>query len=97
MQMRFALAVNRPFFRRLPVLVFALLLIESDAMPASGAAFPDPVKTSFGQWFKIFFYTAEVYRQNYAAQHRSNPYIVTVSDPKVEKLKQMYPGCIRKR
>jgi peptide-methionine (S)-S-oxide reductase len=43
------------------------------------------------------FYTAEAYHQNYAAQNRFNPYIVTVSDPKVEKLKKMYPGCVRKR
>jgi peptide-methionine (S)-S-oxide reductase len=43
------------------------------------------------------FYTAEAYHQNYAAQNRFNPYIVNVSDPKVEKLKKMYPGCVRKR
>jgi peptide-methionine (S)-S-oxide reductase len=43
------------------------------------------------------FYTAESYHQNYAALNRSNPYIVSVSDPKVEKLKKMYPGCVRKR
>ena len=43
------------------------------------------------------FYTAEAYHQNYAAENRSNPYIVNVSDPKVEKLKKMYPGCVRKR
>jgi peptide-methionine (S)-S-oxide reductase len=43
------------------------------------------------------FYTAEAYHQNYAELNRSNPYIVNVSDPKVEKLKKMYPGCVRKR
>ncbi len=43
------------------------------------------------------FYTAEAYHQNYAALNRSNPYIVNVSDPKVEKLKKMYPGCVRQR
>jgi peptide-methionine (S)-S-oxide reductase len=43
------------------------------------------------------FYTAEGYHQNYAVRNRSNPYIVNVSDPKVEKLKKMYPGCVRKR
>ncbi len=43
------------------------------------------------------FYTAEDYHQNYAVQNRSNPYIVSVSDPKVAKLKKMYPGCVRKR
>jgi len=43
------------------------------------------------------FYTAEACHQNYAVQNRANPYIVNVSDPKVEKLKKMYPGCVRKR
>lgn len=43
------------------------------------------------------FYTAETYHQNYAVNNRSNPYIVNVSDPKVEKLKKMFPGCVRKR
>jgi peptide-methionine (S)-S-oxide reductase len=43
------------------------------------------------------FYTAEAYHQNYAAQNRSQPYIVNVSDPKIEKLKKMYPGCVRKK
>ena len=43
------------------------------------------------------FYSAEAYHQDYAALHRSNPYIVGVSDPKVEKLRKMYPGCVRKR
>jgi peptide-methionine (S)-S-oxide reductase len=43
------------------------------------------------------FYTAEGYHQDYAGRNRSNPYIVHVSDPKVEKLKKLYPGCVRKR
>jgi peptide-methionine (S)-S-oxide reductase len=43
------------------------------------------------------FYTAEGYHQNYAGLNRSNPYIVNVSDPKVQKLKKIYPGCVRKR
>lgn len=43
------------------------------------------------------FYTAEAYHQNYAALNHENPYIVNVSDPKIEKLKRMYPGCVRKR
>ena len=43
------------------------------------------------------FYTAEGYHQNYAGQNQDNPYIVNVSDPKVEKLKKLYPGCVRKR
>jgi peptide-methionine (S)-S-oxide reductase len=43
------------------------------------------------------FYTAEGYHQNYAVQNRSNPYIVNISDPKVEKLKKLYPGCVRRK
>ena len=43
------------------------------------------------------FYTAESYHQDYAGRNRSNPYIVNVSDPKVEKLKKMFPGCVRKK
>lgn len=43
------------------------------------------------------FYTAEGYHQDYAGRNRNNPYIVNVSDPKVLKLKKMYPGCVRKR
>jgi peptide-methionine (S)-S-oxide reductase len=43
------------------------------------------------------FYAAEGYHQDYAAHNRNNPYIVYVSDPKVEKLKKMFPGCVRKR
>ncbi|MBY0505151.1 MAG: peptide-methionine (S)-S-oxide reductase MsrA [Bryobacteraceae bacterium] len=42
------------------------------------------------------FYTAESYHQNYAGNNRWNPYIVNVSDPKVEKLKKLFPGCLRK-
>ncbi len=54
-----------------------------------------PVVTQLAKLDK--FYTAEAYHQNYAANNRANPYIVAVSDPKVEKLKKMYPGCVRKR
>jgi peptide-methionine (S)-S-oxide reductase len=43
------------------------------------------------------FYTAEKYHQDYARGNRSNPYIIHVSDPKVLKLKKLYPGCVRKR
>ena len=39
------------------------------------------------------FYSAEAYHQNYAVNNRHNRYIVGVADPKVEKLKKMFPGC----
>jgi len=43
------------------------------------------------------FYTAEGYHQDYAGRNPAKPYIVHVSDPKVQKLKSLYPGCIRKK
>lgn len=43
------------------------------------------------------FYTAEGYHQDYSRRNPNNPYIVNVSDPKVEKLKKTFPGCVRKR
>lgn len=43
------------------------------------------------------FYTAENYHQDYSGRNRSDSYVVNVSDPKVEKLKKLYPGCVRKR
>jgi len=54
-----------------------------------------PIVTQLAAFDK--FYTAESYHQNYAVNNRSNPYIVNVSDPKVEKLKKLFPGCVRKR
>lgn len=42
------------------------------------------------------FYTAEGYHQNYSANNKTG-YVVAVSDPKVEKLKKQFPGCVRKR
>lgn len=55
----------------------------------------DPIVTQVVPLEK--FYTAEGYHQDYAGRNRANPYIVNVSDPKVEKLKKLYPGCVRKR
>jgi peptide-methionine (S)-S-oxide reductase len=43
------------------------------------------------------FYTAEGYHQDYAVRNPANRYIVNVSDPKVEKLKKLFPGCVRKK
>jgi peptide-methionine (S)-S-oxide reductase len=42
------------------------------------------------------FYTAEAYHQDYAANNPHNPYIRMVSDPKVQKLKKLFPGCLRR-
>jgi peptide-methionine (S)-S-oxide reductase len=61
----------------------------------SAHVFDKPIATQVVPLDK--FYSAEAYHQDYAALHRSNPYIVGVSDPKVEKLKTMYPGCVRKK
>ena len=58
-------------------------------------AFRSPIVTQVVPLDK--FYTAEGYHQDYAVRNRSNPYIVNVSDPKVEKLKKLYPGCVRRK
>ena len=57
--------------------------------------FRSPIVTQLAPLEK--FYTAEGYHQDYAVRNRSNPYIVNVSDPKVEKLKKLYPGCVRRK
>jgi peptide-methionine (S)-S-oxide reductase len=57
--------------------------------------FRSPIVTQVVPFEK--FYTAEAYHQDYAARNPMKPYIVHVSDPKVEKLKKLYPGCVRKR
>jgi peptide-methionine (S)-S-oxide reductase len=57
--------------------------------------FSSPIVTQVAPLEK--FYTAEGYHQNYASLNRANPYIVNVSDPKVEKLKKLYPGCVRRK
>ncbi len=57
--------------------------------------FRSPIVTQVAPLEK--FYTAERYHQDYASLNRANPYIVNVSDPKVEKLKKLYPGCVRKK
>lgn len=57
-------------------------------------AFKSPIVTQLVPLDK--FYTAEGYHQNYSANNKT-PYVVNVSDPKVEKLKKQFPGCVRKR
>lgn len=56
--------------------------------------FRSPIVTQLAALDK--FYVAEGYHQNYASQNKT-PYIIYVSDPKVEKLKKQFPGCVRKR
>ncbi len=58
-------------------------------------ALKGPIVTQLAKLDK--FYTAESYHQNYSVNNPQNPYISAVSDPKVLKLKKMYPGCVRKR
>src|ERR1041384_3491502 len=69
---------------------------EAYIKPLNAAkVFRSPIVTQVAPLQK--FYTAEGFHQNYAVRNRSNPYIVNVSDPKVEKLKKLYPGCIRRK
>lgn len=57
--------------------------------------FKKPIVTQVAKLDK--FYSAEAYHQDYARGNPLQPYIVGVSDPKVEKLKKLYPGCVRKK
>lgn len=57
--------------------------------------FKKPIVTQIAKLDK--FYSAEAYHQDYARGNPSQPYIVGVSDPKVEKLKKLFPGCVRKK
>jgi peptide methionine sulfoxide reductase msrA/msrB len=41
------------------------------------------------------FYEAEAYHQDYAKNNPDNPYIQGVSDPKIEKLKKIYPEMVK--
>ncbi len=41
------------------------------------------------------FYPAEEYHQDYARLHQDQPYICRVSRPKVDRLRQMFPYCLR--
>jgi len=43
------------------------------------------------------FYSAEAYHQNYAALHPNQPYIMFNDAPKVEHLKQEFPGLYTER
>jgi len=55
----------------------------------------NPIVTEVAKLDK--FYTAESYHQDYAARNPHNPYIAAVSDPKVDKLRKLYPACVRKK
>lgn len=57
--------------------------------------FPSPIVTQVAALDK--FYSAEAYHQDFAEKNPNQRYIVAVSDPKVEKLKKMFPGCVRRK
>ena len=57
--------------------------------------FPSPIVTQVAPLEK--FYSAEAYHQDFAERNPNQRYIVAVSDPKVEKLKKMFPGCVRRK
>jgi peptide-methionine (S)-S-oxide reductase len=57
--------------------------------------FPSPIVTQVAPLDK--FYAAERYHQDFAARNPDQRYIVAISDPKVEKLKKLYPGCVRRK
>lgn len=41
------------------------------------------------------FYPAEEYHQNFAARNPSQPYIVAVSDPKLKKVREVFPDRLK--
>jgi peptide-methionine (S)-S-oxide reductase len=43
------------------------------------------------------FYPAEDYHQDYVKNHPMNPYVMTNSVPKIEKLKKAYPELLKKK
>ena len=43
------------------------------------------------------FYPAEDYHQDYVQHHPSNPYVITNSIPKLEKLKRAFPELLKKK
>jgi len=43
------------------------------------------------------FYPAEAEHQHYAARNPTNPYILLVDRPKMQRLEQLFPSCLAKR
>jgi peptide-methionine (S)-S-oxide reductase len=59
-------------------------------------AFPKPIATKIGDG-QATFYPAEDYHQDYATKHPSQPYIAHFDLPKIEHLKQLFPGEYREK
>jgi peptide-methionine (S)-S-oxide reductase len=57
--------------------------------------FPQPIVTTLEPLDA--FYEAEPYHQNYAARNPAQPYILFTALPKVEKLKETFPGVLKGR
>lgn len=58
-------------------------------------AFPQPIVTQVASLST--FYAAEAYHQDYLASHLTQPYIVMHDLPKLEALKQQFPGMYASR
>jgi peptide-methionine (S)-S-oxide reductase len=58
--------------------------------------FSKPIATKIGDG-QATFYPAEDYHQDYATKHPSQPYIAHFDLPKIEHLKQLFPGEYREK
>jgi peptide-methionine (S)-S-oxide reductase len=63
------------------------------AQLGQAGVFKSPIVTKVGQF--ATFYPAEDYHQDYATLHPTQPYIAIHDRPKVENLKQLFPGVYR--
>jgi peptide-methionine (S)-S-oxide reductase len=55
--------------------------------------FPDPVVTSLEPLRA--FYAAEEYHQNFAGRNPRQPYILAVAEPKLKKVREVYPDRLK--
>jgi len=55
--------------------------------------FADPVVTSLEPLRD--FYAAEEYHQNFAGKHPRQPYIMAVAEPKLKKVREVYPDRLK--
>ena len=87
---------RRPFLLRALIKLSTLRAIARvlalGFLDAAGV-FPAPVVTEIVPF--VEFFPAEAYHQNYYADHGRQPYCRAVSQPKVEKLRDVFRGRLK--